>query len=165
MLRYIHKFETGVVMALVVMMAIVLFFATFELGWIIIKDLTSPPLLLLEIDELLEIFGLFMLVLIGIELLQTIAKTFLSKTANDHAQIVVAVAIIAIARKVITTDIKDLPGLALLGMAAITLALSASYYLLGQNKEREYKPEAAPGAPLPAPAAETDKLRGPDEKN
>jgi len=84
---------------------------------------------LLEIDELLEIFGLFMLVLIGIELLETIAKTYMAESV-DHAQIVMAVAIIAIARKVIILDVKDLSGLALVGIAAIILALSIGYYLI-----------------------------------
>lgn len=48
----------------------------------------------------------------------------------DHAQIVMAVAIIAIARKVIILDVKDLSGLALVGIAAIILALSIGYYLI-----------------------------------
>ena len=84
---------------------------------------------MLEIDELLEIFGLFMLVLIGLELLDTIAKTYMGES-TDHAQIVMAVAIIAISRKVIILDVKDLSGLALVGIAAIILALSIGYYLI-----------------------------------
>ena len=99
------------------MMALVLLLATIELGWIIVKDIVSPPLLLLEIDELLESFGLFMLVLIGIELLETIVKTYLHQS-TDHARIVMAVAIIAIARKVIILDVKESSGIMLLGLAA-----------------------------------------------
>jgi uncharacterized membrane protein (DUF373 family) len=129
MIAHIKKFEKMIVFSLVVMMALVLFLATLELAWIIVKDIVSPPLLLLEIDELLEIFGLFMLVLIGIELLETIAKTYLAQS-TDHARIVIAVAIIAIARKVIILDVKDLSGQVLLGIAAIILALSIGYYLI-----------------------------------
>ena len=110
-------------------MAVVLLLSTIELAWVIIKDIITPPIILLEIDELLEIFGLFMLVLIGIELLDTIAKTYMNESA-DHAQIVMAVAIIAIARKVIILDVKDLSGFALVGIAAIILALSIGYYLI-----------------------------------
>ena len=116
-------------------MAVVLLLSTVELAWVIIKDIITPPILLLEIDELLEIFGLFMLVLIGIELLDTIAKTYMDESA-DHAQIVMAVAIIAIARKVIILDVKDLSGLTLLGVAAIILALSIGYYLVKKKGER-----------------------------
>lgn len=129
MLPLIKSFEKMIIRVLVILMAFVLLLSTVELAWVIIKDITTPPILLLEINELLEIFGLFMLVLIGIELLETIAKTYMAESV-DHAQIVMAVAIIAIARKVIILDVKDLSGLALVGIAAIILALSIGYYLI-----------------------------------
>jgi len=129
MMPVIKKFQKMIILVLVVLMAVVLLLSTIELAWIIIKDIITPPVFLLEIDELLDIFGLFMLVLIGIELLDTIAKTYMTESV-DHAQIVMAVAIIAIARKVIILDVKDLSGLALMGIAAIILALSIGYYLI-----------------------------------
>jgi uncharacterized membrane protein (DUF373 family) len=129
MMAVIKKFQKIIILVLVVLMAVVLLLSTVELAWVIIKDAITPPILILEIDELLEIFGLFMLVLIGIELLDTIAKTYMAESV-DHAQIVMAVAIIAIARKVIILDVKDLSGLALVGIAAIILALSIGYYLI-----------------------------------
>ena len=125
----IKKFQKIIVLVLVVLMAVVLLLSTIELAWVIIKDIINPPIILLEIDELLEIFGLFMLVLIGIELLDTIAKTYMAESV-DHAQIVMAVAIIAIARKVIILDVRDLSGLVLVGIAAVILALSIGYYLI-----------------------------------
>ena len=128
-MSFIKSFEKMIILVLVVLMAVVLLLSTIELAWVIIKDTITPPILILDIDELLEIFGLFMLVLIGIELLDTIAKTYMAE-AVDHAQIVMAVAIIAIARKVIILDVKDLSGLALVGIAAIILALSIGYYLI-----------------------------------
>ena len=135
MLPFLKVFEKIIIRVLVFLMAIVLLLSTVELAWVIIKDIITPPILLLEIDELLEIFGLFMLVLIGIELLDTIAKTYMAESV-DHAQIVMAVAIIAIARKVIILDVKDLSGLALVGIAAIILALSIGYYLIRKKSER-----------------------------
>jgi len=129
MLLFIKSIEKIIIRVLVILMAFVLLLSTVELAWVIIKDIITPPILLLEIDELLEIFGLFMLVLIGIELLETIAKTYMAESV-DHAQIVMAVAIIAIARKVIILDVKDLSGLSLVGIAAIILALSIGYYLI-----------------------------------
>ena len=129
MLPLIKSFEKIIIRVLVALMAIVLLLSTVELTWVIVKDIITPPILILEIDELLEIFGLFMLVLIGLELLDTIAKTYMGES-TDHAQIVMAVAIIAIARKVIILDVKDLSGFALVGIAAIILALSIGYYLI-----------------------------------
>ena len=129
MIEKIRKFEKMVIFFLVIMMALVLLLATVELGWIILKDIITPPLFLLEVEELLEIFGLFMLVVIGVELLETITKTYMDQ-ATDHARIVMAVALIAISRKVIILDMKDHSGIELLGMAAIILALSLGYYLI-----------------------------------
>ena len=50
-----------------IMMALVLLLATIELGWIIVIDIMSPRLSARD-RRLLDIFGLFMLVIIGIEL-------------------------------------------------------------------------------------------------
>lgn len=143
MIEAIKKFERAIVISLLVMMSLVVLLATIELGWIIIKDIITPPLFLLEINELFEIFGLFMLVLIGIELLETIAKTYSSKNVN-HAKIVMAVALIAIARKVIILDVENFSGQALLGIAAIILALSIGYYLM-QRKTRLTEPTGKEG--------------------
>ena len=138
MVQIIKHFERIIIMSLVVMMAAVVLLSTLELGWVIVKDIITPPVFFLEIEELLDIFGLFMLVLIGIELLDTISKTYTSES-TDHTQIVMAVAIIAIARKVIILDVKELSGLALVGIAAIILALSVGYFLIrrknGEAKE------------------------------
>ena len=128
-MRYLKNVEKSVIIALICMMTLVVILATLELGWIIIKDIFTEPMFLLEIDELLDIFGLFMLVLIGIELLETIIKTYLTENVI-RVEVVLVVAIIAIARKVIILDVKDLSGTVLLGIAAIILSLCAGHYLI-----------------------------------
>lgn len=135
MIDLIKRFEKALIFALVVMMAIVLLLATIELGWIIVKDIVTPPLFLLEIDELIEIFGLFMLVLIGIELLETIIKTYLDRS-TEHVTIVLAVALIAIARKVIVLDVQEFTGDILLGLAAVIIALAGGYFLIRRMSEK-----------------------------
>jgi len=119
-------FEKYIVCALVVMMALVILISTVELGWIIVKDILAPPMFLLVISDLLEIFGFFMLVLIGIELLESI-KAYL-KDQVIHIEIVLEVALIAIARKVIILDIEKYDGLTLLGTAGLILAVAVAYY-------------------------------------
>jgi uncharacterized membrane protein (DUF373 family) len=113
-------------MALALMMSLVIFLSTIELSWIILKDIITPPVFLLDINELLDIFGLFLLVLIGIELLYTI-KTYAIENVI-HAEVVLTVAMIAIGRKVIILDIKELSGLRLIGIGVIIIALSVGYY-------------------------------------
>ncbi|TAK81009.1 MAG: phosphate-starvation-inducible E-like protein [Betaproteobacteria bacterium] len=110
------------------MMAGVVLLATVELGWILGKDVLTPPLFLLEIEELLELFGQFLLVLIGIELLHSM-KVYV-ECREIHLEAVLAVAVIAVARKIVIVDPKELPEGALLGIAAVMLALTLGYYLV-----------------------------------
>lgn len=126
MLDMLKKFEKVVTATLVVLMVVVVLLATIELGWIIVQDIVTPPVFLLEINELLDIFGLFLLVLIGVELLVTI-KAYLRNNVV-HFEVVLTVAMIAIARKVITLDVKDLPAMTLVGIAAIIVALAAAKF-------------------------------------
>ena len=126
MLEFLKKFEHVVVTSLISMMILVVFLATIELGWIIIKDIITPPIILLEIGELLEIFGFFLLVLIGVELLETIKAYLLEKVV--HVEIVLEVALIAIARKVIILDLEKYDSLTVLGIAGLILAVAAAFF-------------------------------------
>jgi uncharacterized membrane protein (DUF373 family) len=127
-MKYLEKLELIVIRALVVMMALVVLFASLDLAWIIIQDLIVPPYLLFDVNRLLEIFGMFLLVLIGIELLESI-RTYLDHKLI-HVEIVMTVALIAIARKVIILDVKDLDGLKLIGIGVIIIALAGGYVFI-----------------------------------
>lgn len=128
MFNLIEKYERCIVYMLVGMMMIALFFGTLELGFLLIKELLANPVFLFDIRKLLQIFGFFFMILIGLELIETI-KRYASK---DHIQveIVFLVAMIGIARKVIILDFKTMtPGL-LFGIATIIISLSAGYFLI-----------------------------------
>lgn len=133
MFTILKKFEKVIIQVLMVMMAIVLGLSTLDLGWLIIKDIIGPPLLLLSVNQLLEIFGLFMLVVIGIELLETIMKTYITQ-GQPHYEVVISVAIIAISRKVIILDLKEVDGLSLIGIASIVVALTVGYFLMKKSQ-------------------------------
>jgi uncharacterized membrane protein (DUF373 family) len=135
MLGVLRKFENVILVVLVFMMGIVVFLSTLELGWIIIQDIVTPPVVLLDIDELLDVFGFFLLVLIGIELLETIKTYFVEHVI--HAEVVVEVAMIAIARKVIILDVKELPSLTLLGIAAIIITLAVAYWVVKRGVKEQ----------------------------
>ena len=126
--KYTKSFERVIIFALMLMMAVVVLLATIELGRDIVKDIAAPPPLLIDINDLLEIFGLFLLIMIGIELLETIKSFVLDNVFRGEG--VLLVAIIAISRKVNILDINSLPSLTLLGIAAIIIALTAGYYLV-----------------------------------
>jgi len=135
MMERLTKFQNAVLILLTWMMALVVFLATAELFYIVTKEIVSPPLILLGIDQLLEIFGYFLLVLIGIELLETFRIYLAEKVIN--VQVVLLVAIIAIARKVIILDVTKLPSMTLIGIAAIVVSLSAGYYLVKKSQQDE----------------------------
>lgn len=135
MAELLRRFEHGIILFLIGMMALIIVLSTFELAYIIYVDIMSPPIFILEIDELLEIFGFFLLILIGIELLETI-KTYLQEKVV-HSEVVLEVALIAIARKVIILDFKAYDSVVILGIAALIITIACSYYILKRKLRLE----------------------------
>ncbi len=112
----------------------------FSLAVIYFSTLESVPPVLFSIEQLLDIFGLFMLVLIGVELLETVMKTYMTP-GKSHYEVVLAVAIIAISRKVIILDLKEIDPIGLLGMASIIVALTLGYFLMKRAKPGNSQPD------------------------
>jgi uncharacterized membrane protein (DUF373 family) len=137
------------------MMAIVVFLATVELAYVLVKDIISPPMFLLNIDELQELFGMFMLVLIGLELFESIQIYHQQRVVR--VEIVILVAIIAVARKVIILDYKSLSTLTLLEFGVGILCLSLTYlFLKARRLPFMEKPRWKKAAGFPAPEKKTD---------
>lgn len=128
--KLLKKFELFTVIGLLAMMALVVFLSTIELAVIIVQRMLSkmPHLFLLNISEMLEIFGFFMMVLIGLELIETIKVYLVDESI--HIEIICLVAIVAITRKVIILDLYTMSPVTLLGIAAIILALCLGYFFL-----------------------------------
>ena len=147
--RLLERFEEIISRALLLMMAAVVLLTTIELGWILAKDVLTPPVLLLEIGEILELFGMFLLVLIGIELMHSV-KIFI-KRREIHLEAMLVVALVAVARKVIVLEPKELAPEAVLGLAALALALTIGYYLVRragrEGGGHDPQPDAATAAP------------------
>jgi uncharacterized membrane protein (DUF373 family) len=128
MIEYLHKFERVVIATLILMLALVILLSVVELGWVLIRDISKPPIFILEIRELLELFGLFLLVLIGIELLETMKKYY-TKGRVD-LDVIISVSLIALGRKIITMDPKAYDPMTLVGIAAMILALFLGYWVI-----------------------------------
>lgn len=124
----IYKFEYLIVLALLLMMMLALLASTIELAIILVQQLLAPPMLLLDVKEMLTVFSFFLMVLIGLELVETI-KMYLEEDVF-HVEAVVLVAIIAVTRKVIIIDYDSISHEKVLGIAALMIALSAGYFLL-----------------------------------
>jgi len=147
--RLLERFEEIISRALLLMMAAVVLLTTIELGWILAKDVLTPPVFLLEIGEILELLGMFLLVLIGIELMHSV-KIYI-KRREIHLEAMLVVALVAVARKIIVLEPKELAPEAVLGLAAMTLALTIGYYLVKragrEHGGHDYEHDAATTAP------------------
>jgi uncharacterized membrane protein (DUF373 family) len=135
MVPYLDRFERIITRALLIMLVVVVVLATVELAWILGKELLVPPYILLAPDQLLGLFGQFLLVLIGIELLHSMKVYAVHRVI--HLEAVLIVAMIAVARKVIVLETKEQPEGTLLGIAAITLALTLGYYLVRRSHQKK----------------------------
>jgi uncharacterized membrane protein (DUF373 family) len=132
-MNYLDLFHKVIITVLTWLMGLVVLLATLELIYLIARDILTPPLFLLDLGELLDIFGYFLLILIGIELLETF-RIYLQEQAIN-VQVVFVVAMIAIARKVIILDVGEIQSLTLIGIGFIIASLSAGYYLVKKSQE------------------------------
>jgi uncharacterized membrane protein (DUF373 family) len=129
MLDYIRQFEKIMYITLIILLGGVVVFSIAELVWLLGEALLLPGTMYrLDNDELLGIFGFFLLVVIGIELLDTL-KAYLRENVI-HVEIVILVAVIAIARKVITLDMEVGDGVLMAGMGILIIGLGVAYYLI-----------------------------------
>ncbi|MBM4032770.1 MAG: phosphate-starvation-inducible E-like protein [Planctomycetes bacterium] len=137
-------FERAIVVALLAMMMVAVTAATIYLGYTLVCELARPPVMLLSGEAVPQLFGLALMVLIGLELLETM-KTYLSK-ARFQVEVVFLVAMIAMARKVILLDVKVPDAGTLAGVAALILALGVGFYLLKRatRKDASHPSNASP---------------------
>lgn len=153
---------TWSVRALAVLMVFVIVMGVVDVGWTLYRKLISPPAYILTVSDMLASFGAFMAVLIAIEIFINI--TVYLREHVIHVKIVMATALIAIARKVIILDLETTAPEYLWGIAAIVIAISIGYWLVvrlprydlvfGARQEpppepgEGGKPETTPGAGL-----------------
>ncbi len=136
-------FERVIVLTLMCLLMIVVIVSTVELGWLLFKDLSSVGTLLLDPEEMFELFGFFLLVLIGVELLTTL-KYYLSEGVI-HVEVVLEVGLIALAQKVLILDTSRATAMYLFGLASLILALAAAFWWVRTARGRA-GPPGLPGA-------------------
>jgi uncharacterized membrane protein (DUF373 family) len=118
---------------LAVIMTLVILWGVIDVGWVIYKRLIEPPFFLLTINDILATFGAFIAVMIAIEIFENI--TVYLREDVIHVEIVMATALMAIARKVIVLDYDEMGPEYVFATAAVTLAMSIGYWLIVKNKK------------------------------
>lgn len=138
MIDAVEKFEKIIYGGLMVMLIAVIIAAIADLGYfLVLSFVTGNPELFelheqVAVHELIAVLGAFLLVLIGVELLDTIKAYFREK--QIHVEIVLILAIIAMARSVILLDPSGMSGYEygteLMGVGVIVVGLGIGYYLI-----------------------------------
>lgn len=133
--RGLHYIIRVAIRVLAVLMVAVILWGVIDVVYIIYERLLTPPTALLNINDIFYTFGAFMAVLIAVEIFINI-RLYLG-TNIFPVQLVVATALMAIARKVIVLDFEVLTPMYLIGIAATTLALGVTYWLLRHEQHYE----------------------------
>jgi uncharacterized membrane protein (DUF373 family) len=137
--QVVERFEDIAVLLLMALLMVVVAISTVELGWLLYKDLTTVGTMLVDIEEMLELFGFFLLVLVGLELLTTLKSYLYDRVI--HVEVVLEVSLIAVAQKVIILDTRT-GGPTLFGLAGLVLALALAFWVV--RIARRKTPPATP---------------------
>jgi uncharacterized membrane protein (DUF373 family) len=128
LMKHINSFQRLIVWVIILLMVAVILSATLEIGWIILYDLITPPVMIVNVDQILDIFSLIFIVIIGIELLETIKMVLEESIMN--VDVIILVGLTAVVRKILIIDIKETEPMFLVGLGVLIVALAATYYLV-----------------------------------
>ena len=126
-----------VIILLLVVLLLTVIAATVTLTLSIVGALLSPGTLerLYEPDVLFAVFEAVFVVIIGVELFETIV-VYLTDN-RIHVESILLVAITAVARKVIVLDVGKYDPVTLVGVAALAIALTTGYFLVRRSSRDE----------------------------
>ena len=131
LIRVLHTIIQYAVRVLAILMVLVILWGIGDVVWILYQKLNEPPVMLLNIGDILQTFGAFLAVLIAIEIFINI--TVYLREDVIHVKLVVATALMAVARKVIVFDFKEIGYEYVVATAAVVLALGVTYWLIAKK--------------------------------
>ncbi|MEA5601346.1 phosphate-starvation-inducible PsiE family protein [Nostoc sp. UHCC 0252] len=133
-MHFIENIEVLVSKALSLFMVVVIFVAIGDLGVFIFKELFTAPYGKFN-TTLYKIFGLFLNILIALEILENITA-YLRKHVFQ-VELVIVTSLIAVARKIIILDLEKVRGIDIIGLGIAILALSISYLIIRLSNARD----------------------------
>jgi uncharacterized membrane protein (DUF373 family) len=141
LIRFLHKTIRFSIRILAVLMVAVILWGVVDVVYVMYQQLMAPPRFMITVSDIFQLFGAFMVVLIAIEIFLNI-RLYLG-TEMLPVQLVIATALMAIARKIIVLDFEKTEASYILAIAAVIAALGVTHWLLAQEKPRK------PGAEAP----------------
>jgi uncharacterized membrane protein (DUF373 family) len=119
--------------ALAILMTLVIIWGIGDVVWVIYQHVIEPPFMILRMEDILETFGAFLAVLIAVEIFLNIILYL--KEDVIHVKLVVATALMAIARKVIVFDFTKIGSEHVMATGAVVLALGITYWLIARQSK------------------------------
>ncbi|MFN6970596.1 MAG: phosphate-starvation-inducible PsiE family protein [Rheinheimera sp.] len=116
---------------LAVMMVLVIILCIVDVGFVLYEKLSTPPYFLLELNDIFAVFASFLAVLIAIEIFANI--TLYLRDDVIHVKLVIATALMAIARKVIVLDFSTVAAEYVFAIGVVVLSLGVTYYLVASK--------------------------------
>ncbi|MBU7582455.1 MAG: phosphate-starvation-inducible PsiE family protein [Nostoc sp. TH1S01] len=126
-MHVIEHIEVIVSKVLSVLMVLVILVAIGDLGVFLLRELFDTPYGKFN-TTLFKIFGLFLNILIALEILENITA-YLRKHVFQ-VELVIVTSLIAVARKIIILDLEKVSGIDIIGLGIAILALSISYLII-----------------------------------
>jgi len=133
LIRSLHGVIKICIKLLAILMVVVIIMGVADVCYVLYSRMMAPPYLLLSVSDLFKVFGAFMVVLIAIEIFINIRLYLGSNTLP--IKLVIATALMAIARKVIVLDLANTTAIYVFAIAAVVLALGISYWLVGKTSK------------------------------
>ena len=130
-IQFLHRTIRLGVKFMALLMVLVIMLGIVYIMFVLYEKLSEPPILQLTINELLETFGAFMAVLIAIEIFLNI--TLYIRSDVIPVKLVLATALMAIARKIIVFDYKHLDPQYVSASALVVVALGITYWLVQKH--------------------------------
>lgn len=127
-LKRITQVEGIVSKVLSIAMIIVILVTVIDLGFVLYQSLLTSNGSGFFQTTLTDIFGLFLSVLIALEILENITAYIRKHVVQ--VELVIATALTAVGRKLIILDLEKVPGVSLIGLAIALFALSISYLIV-----------------------------------
>jgi uncharacterized membrane protein (DUF373 family) len=128
LIQVLHQTIRAAVKVLAVLMVFTILWGVVDVVYIIYQKLVFPSFSTFTIRDIVNTFGAFLAVLIAIEIFINI--TLYIRKDVIHIKLVVATALMAISRKVIIFDFKEITPPYIFGTAAVVLALGITYWLI-----------------------------------
>ncbi len=128
--NFVHiteQIQIAIAKVLSILMILIILVAVADLIVFLTQVLLTEPVGFLT-NTLFEIFGLFLNVLISMEILENI--TAYMKKHTVQVELVIVTSLVAVARKIIIFDLEKYSEFALLGLAVAIFALSISYWIV-----------------------------------